>query len=202
MDKIGYGFEKIIKLMAPGCEEKAKETGAIKRSRQIKNAEDLLKVNLLYLTRGESYGKTSAMLKLTEEISLNKTGVYERINKSGDWLRWIGENICRNAGLIAEPPKWLEGKRVCLLDASDESINGSKKADYRLHYMIELYQLKLVERHLTEAKEGEKLSRFNEIGRNDIIMADRAYGTIKGIEYALEKGADYIFRLKAKSFNL
>lgn len=89
-----------------------------------------------------------------------------------------------------------------MVDASDESMNGSKKADYRLHYMVELFQLKLVEMNLTEAKEGEKLSRFNKIGEKDIIMADRAYGTIKGIEYAREKRADYIFRLKAKSFNV
>jgi len=201
MKKIGYGFEKIIELMPEGWEEKAKETGAIKRSRQIKNAEDLLKVNLLYLTSGGSFGKTSAMLKLTEDIRLNKNAVYERINKSGEWLKWLCTNICRNTDLIAEPPEWLKEKRVCLLDASDESMNGSKKADYRLHYMVELFQLKLVEMHLTEAKEGEKLSRFNEIGKKDIIMGDRAYGTIKGIEYAIEKEADYIFRLKAKSFN-
>jgi len=117
-------------------------------------------------------------------------------------LQWICGNICRNTGLIGERPKCLEGKQVCMFDASTESINGSKKADYRLHYMIELFQLKLIEMHLTEAKEGEKLSRFENIGKNDIIMADRAYGTVKGVEYALEKGADYIFRLKAKSFNL
>lgn len=202
MENTGYGFKKIIEMLPECWEEKAKETGAIARSRKIKNAEELLKLNLLYLTSGGTFGKTSAMLKLTEDKSLNKNAVYERIVKSGDWLQWLCENICKNEGLIAEPPKWLEGKRVCLLDASDESINGSKKADYRLHYMIELFQLKLVEKHLTQATEGEKLTRFSEVGKNDIIIADRAYGTLKGIEYALEKEADYIFRLKAKAFNL
>lgn len=202
MEKIAYGYEKIKEIMPAGWEAKAKELGAITRSRNIKNADELLRLNLLYLTSGESYGKTSAMLKLTGEISLNKNAVFERVNKSADWLKWLCENICRNVGLIAEQPEWLKNKKVCLLDASDESINGSKKADYRLHYMIELFHMELVEMHLTEAKEGEKLTRFENIGQNDIIIADRAYGTLRGIEYAVEKKADYIFRLKAKAFNL
>lgn len=50
-------FKKIIELMPLGWEEKAKELKAITRSRKIKNAEELLRLNLLYLTSGESFGK-------------------------------------------------------------------------------------------------------------------------------------------------
>jgi len=80
-------FKKIVEMMPSGWKEKAKETKAITRSRKIKNAEELLRLNLLYLTSGGSFGKTSAMLKLTEENHLNKNAVYERIAKSGEWLR-------------------------------------------------------------------------------------------------------------------
>ena len=125
MESTGYGYGKIIEIIPDGWEEKAKEFGAISRSRQIKNAEELLRINLLYLTSGGSFGKTSAMLKMTEEIKLNKNAVYERIIKSADWLQRLCENISRNTGLIAEMPKWLKDKRVCLLDASDESIDLS-----------------------------------------------------------------------------
>jgi len=58
MDKIGYGLEKIIKLMPMVWEVKAKERGDMKKS-----AEDLLKVKLLYLTSRRSLGETQAMLK-------------------------------------------------------------------------------------------------------------------------------------------
>lgn len=33
-----------------------------------------------------------------------------------------------------------------------------------------------------------------------MIIVDRTYGTIKGIEYVIHKKADFVFRLKAKSF--
>lgn len=41
MKKIGFGFEKIIELMPMEWKDITKETGTIKRSWQIKNAEDL-----------------------------------------------------------------------------------------------------------------------------------------------------------------
>jgi len=196
------GFEKILENMPEGWEEQARETGALTRSRKIKNAEDLLKVLLLYLTVGGSLGKTSAMLKLTEEISLNKNATRERIIKSVSWMKWLCENICRNAGLIVSKPQWLEDRRIALVDATDEAINGSTNADYRLHYMMDLFTFDTIEMHLTESRTGEKLSNFKQIKKGDIIIADRAYGTIKSIEYAESLNADFILRLKAKSFNL
>jgi hypothetical protein len=68
--------------------------------------------------------------------------------------------------------------------------------------VMDIFTLETVEIKLTDEKTGEKLSNFDEIGWNDIIMGDRAYGTLKSIEYAQSKGADYVFRLKADAFNL
>lgn len=116
-----------------GREEAAKETGA--------------------------FGKTSAMLKLTQENSLNKNAVYERILKSADWLQWLCQNLCRKKGFLAPLPQWLENRRVCLVDESDESKPGRKGADYRLHYLVELFQLSIIEMHLTSEKEGENISK-------------------------------------------
>lgn len=196
------GFEKIIELMPAGWEEKAKETGAITRSRKIKNAAELLRLNFLYLTSGGSFGKTSAMLKLTEENSLNKNAVYERVKKSSEWLRWLCENICRKEYQIMESPKWLKNKRVCLIDATDEAKKGSNYADFRLHYCIELFTFGLLEMHLTSASEGEKLTRFEKFQKDDIVIADRAYPSIKGILALEEKGVDYVLRFRSNAFNL
>lgn len=202
MEKRENNFKRITSLMPCGWEEKARETGAITRSRKIKNAEELLRLNLLYLTSGGSFGKTAAMLKLTEELSLNKNAVYERIAKSGEWLRWLSENICRNSGQLAERPDWLSKKRVCLIDASDEAKPGSNKADYRLHYCVELFTLEMVEMQLTESSKGEKLTNFYNLTKGDLIIADRAYGTIKGLEHLIEKGCEFVIRLRSNAFKV
>lgn len=97
--------------MPLGWEEKAKELRAITRSRKIKNAEELLRLYLLYLTNGESFEKTSAILNMSDANNLNKNAVYERISKSRDWLKWLCENISRNAGELVRKPKWLQDKK-------------------------------------------------------------------------------------------
>lgn len=196
-------YEKLTDLLPEGWREAAKSEKAIQRSGPyIKTADDLLKVNFLYLTEGVSFGQTAAMLQITGEYPLTKNAVYERVTKSGDWLKWMCEHLCRENGYIAEKPQWLEDYRVCLVDATNTSKPGSNGADYRLHYLIELFQLSMVEMYLTSAAEGETITRYQKLEKKDIVLGDRAYGTMKGIRHVREQDADYIFRLKANSFIL
>lgn len=193
----------IYKMMPAGWEEAAKETGALVRSRNIRTPKELLRLNFLYQTSGDSYGLTSALTQISEnQTGLNKTAVQKRITNSGKWLKWILQQMCIEGKYLSEVPQWLEEYRVCLTDASDYIKQGSKNADFRFHHMIELFSLNIVEFHFTEASEGEKISRYQSIKSKDIIIADRAYGTIKGMEYVSGKGADFLFRLRAKAFNL
>jgi len=173
--------------------------GAFTRGREIKTADDLLTLNLLYMTQGESFQMTSAMMKLTENISVNKNAVYKRIKGSWRWLQWMAQNICKENGYMAEKPTWLEDKNVCLIDASDMALKGSKSSDYRLHYMFDLFNFTCRSMEITTIKEGEKLDRY-QVGKDDILIADRIYGTIKGIEYAKANESDFILRLKSKAF--
>lgn len=193
-----------IELLLPkGWQEAARTEHALTRKgRQIKTAEDLLRLNFLYLTEGESFGQTAAILQLTEKMPLSKNAVYERIINSGPWLKWMCEHLCREKGIIQSTPDFLKPYRVCLVDASAEAKRGSTKIDYRLHYMIELFNLSMVEMHMTTSDGGETITRYNNFKKDDLIIGDRAYGTLKGISYVAEKQAHYLFRLKANSFQL
>lgn len=196
------GYEKIISLMPAGWEDKARELGALTRSRKIQTASDLLKLNLLHLTSGGSFGGTSAMLKISEGLELNKNAVYERICKSGKWLKWLCQNFCRNSGFVVDKPNWLADRRICLVDATEEAKRGSLISDYRLHCMLELFTLDTIELNQTKSSQGETLLNFKNIVKGDIVIGDRAYGNIKAMEYALEKDADFCFRFRANAFNL
>ena len=48
----------------------------------------------------------------------------------------------------------------------------------------------------------ESMTNFQSIQKNDLMVADRAYGTLTGMRYLEEHGAYYVLRLKAKAFNL
>jgi hypothetical protein len=104
--------------------------------------------------------------------------------------------------MLVEKPGWLEGKAVYVVDASDESVYGSSKTDFRLHYSVGLFDLGMKEMRLTDAKTGEKLSNFERFGKDDLIIADRAYRTIAGIESLGVCGSEYLQRYRSGAFNL
>jgi hypothetical protein len=202
MEEDNFTFEYLVTILPERWKEKAKELGALQRSRQIKTAEDLLKLIFLYLTEGKSFGKTSALLSTNEGCHLTKKAIYTRVSNSAEWLRWLCENLCRESRMLAEKPSWLEGKTVYLADASDESVYGSSKGDYRLLYSVGLFDLSIKEMHLADAGTGEQLSNFQRFTRGDLVIADRTYGTIEGIEYLGRCGSDFLLGYRTGAFNL
>lgn len=193
--------EVLLKYLPEGWEEAAKKEGALQRSRKIKTAEDLLYMVLLYLTSAGSYQTTSALMKLSTGIRMNKEAVRKRIMGCWLWLRWMGDRLCRRHGYTIEKPKWIAERRVLLIDASDMALRGSGTSDYRLHYAFDLFEYGCAQAELTGIDEGEKLSRY-ELRANDIVVADRAYGTVAGMECVRQSGADFLLRLKTGAFAL
>jgi hypothetical protein len=158
MGEDNYTFEDLAAILPELWREKAKELGALQRAREIKTPEDLPKLIFLYLTEGKSFGNTSALLRMSESCHLTKKAIYTRMCNSVEWLRWLCENLCRESRMLVERPVWLLEKRVYLVDASDESVYGSSKTGFRLHYCVGLFDLDMKEMRLTDAKTGEKLS--------------------------------------------
>lgn len=194
-------MKDITQYLPAGWEEKARETGAFTRARNIKTAEDLLALNMLYITNEGSFQMASAMMKLTKGISVNKNAVYERITASWRWLRWMAEELCKKQGAKIEKPAFLGDRHVKLLDASDETTKGKEKSIWRLHYVFDLFEFQCTSMELTTNKEGERLTR-HEVSKSDIFIADRIYCTMSGIEHVLSNEGDYLIRFRSKAFNL
>jgi hypothetical protein len=202
MGKGEIRFERMLRLLPEGWEEKAKELGALQRAREIKTPEELLRLILLYMTEGKSFAGTSAITLLSGEATLNKMAVYKRIRNSADWLQWLCENICRKTGLIVNKPAWLKGKNVKLVDGTEDVKCGIRRKCYMLHYSLDLFTLGTEEFLITDMRTGEKLVNFKKIGRSDIVMGDRIYGTLPGIGYLHQQKAGYVLRIKSRGFNL
>ena len=129
---------------------------------------------------------------------MSKVAIFQRVQKSAEWLEWLTVNFCRKHEYLAERPEWLEEYRVTVADAT--KVMG--KELYTLHMMIELFSLSVAEQILTDGASGESMTNFQSIRKNDLILADRVYGTVRGMRWLEERGAYYAFRLKAKAFNL
>ena len=194
-------WEELKPYLPSDWEAKAKELGALVRRRGIKTADELLALNLLHVKDGGSYQATSSLMKLTAGISLDKNAVYHRIKASWPWLRYMAEGVCRLQGIAIPKPSFIGDKHVRLIDASDIALPGGTSSAYRLHYDFDLFGFTARSLEMTAAKEGEKLTRYK-IEANDIIIADRVYGTITGIEHVLSWQGSFVLRLRSKSFNL
>jgi len=202
MKTINYTkIDEITQYLPENWKELSKEAGAFTRARNIKTPEDLLALNMLYITNEGSFQITSAMMKLARGISVNKNAVYERITKSGEWLRRMSQSLCQTQGAGIKKPEFLGEKHVKLIDASDETTRGKDKTTWRLHYVFDLFEFSATSIELTTNKEGEKLTR-HAVSKNDVIIADRIYCTISGIEHVLSNEGDYLLRFKSKAFHL
>ena len=195
-------FKKLLKMLPEGWEAKAKELGALQRAREIKTPEELLRLNLLYLTEGKSMAGTSAITNLSGAATMSKVAVFKRIQNSGEWLKWMCTHIYRNAGLLIEKPGWLKDRNVLLVDGSEDGQGGRERRYFMLHYSMNLFTLEAREFAITEEETGEKLANFTKLGPQDIVIGDQAYGTLAGLAHLKEYGADYVLRLRGLAFNL
>jgi len=193
---------KIIKYMPKGWQEKAKELGAMEReSGVIRSAESLLRLNMLYITNEGSFQMAAMGMALTEGKVMSKVAAFKRIRKSGEWLRWIAKELCATQGATVEKPAFLGDRHVKLVDASDETTKGKDKTTWRLHYVFNLFEFQCASMEVTTNKEGERLTR-HAVSENDIMIADRIYCTMSGIDHVLENKGDFVIRFKSKAFNL
>jgi hypothetical protein len=190
----------MLRLLPEGWEAKAKELGALQRAREIKTPGELLRLILLYLTQGKSFAGTSAIVQLSGEAALNKMAVYKRFRNSAAWLQWMCEHIYRRAGLTAAKPVWLKNKNVILVDGTEDIKCGVRRQCYTLHYSLDLFTLGARELLVTDRRTGEKLSNFKWLGKGDIVMGDRMYGTVRGVAHLKKLKAGYVLRIQTRAF--
>jgi len=195
-------MKEITKYLPGGWQEKAKELGAMSReSGVIRSAESLLRLNMLYVTNEGSFQMSAMGMGLTEGIVMSKVAAFKRIQKSGEWLRWMAKELCAIEGASIEKPEFIGDKQVKLVDASDETTKGKNKNTWRLHYVFNLFEFQCSSMEITTNQEGERLTR-HEVTADDIMIADRIYCTMSGIEHVTERCGNYVLRFKSKAFHL
>lgn len=198
MEKIKSEWEVLTSYLPQGWEEKAKATGAIRRSRKVSSAGELLQVELLHLGEGLSLKEASAVAREGEVVNISSVALYKRLRNSGEWLKWIAENMLKRFGVQAEKPIWLENYNVRAVDGSHISEQGSTGTDWILHYSWELFGMRNDYFEITPVKNGETMLRFP-VNNGDLILADRLYGKSKSFDYITGNGASFIIRLKHKA---
>jgi hypothetical protein len=156
---------------------------------------------LFHLFHGTSLVSTSVASKLLKIADISDVGFMKKFQKCGEWFRWIAEEIKLGFIIDYTPPECIKDYRLLGIDGSDVTEKGVTGSLYRLHYAVDIMKMQTVEYKITSEKTGEKLSVFN-FQEGDLILGDRIFGTLSGINYVRQCKADCILRLRSKCFKM
>lgn len=194
-------IKELVDLLPEGYEKECYEKKAIKRKRIIKRPLDLIVLLLYYLYDNHSLVDVSQFAILKNIGNISDTALIKKFIQCKDWVQWLTEKMMPNEIIHYKKPKGLEPYRAIAVDASDIVQKGAVKKTWRLHYGIDLFSLTCNQFKLTERSTGESLKNF-EIKKKDLIIADRAYGTMTSIGHCLKSGGEFIIRIRNKPFTL
>ena len=132
---------------------------------------------------------------------ISDVGFMKRFVKCKDWIIQLTQHILPNPVIEYKKPEWLKPYRVLAIDASDIVEKGAVKKLWHLHYAVHIFFLTCSQFKITGQSTGESLKNFT-LAKGCLVIADRAYGTIKSIEHCLASGGDFIIQIKNKAFNI
>lgn len=193
------GVASLIREMPKGYEAACFETKAIMRKRDIKDPNDLMLLSLYHLLTGCSLIEISEISKLAKLGDISDVAFMKRFRNCNEWFKWIISHT-KSEGLSAYTlPESIMKYRVLAVDATDVSEKGRSGRIYRLHYALDVFKMHSVYYSITTNEVGEHLRNF-ELAQNDLVLADRGYSTLSGIEYCRSRGAQFVIRMRSKCF--
>mgnify|MGYP006287384119 FL=1 len=187
-------FDYLVSFLPVGWQKKARELGALRRCRKIPDAATLLRILLLHLTEGCSLRETSVRIKRGGIADVSDVTIMDRLRVSGEWLRWMSVELMRN--WITKQPDVVFGsrRRVRLVDGTRVKEPGPTGSSWCVHYSVELPTLRCCELHVQDKHgSGETFKKFD-IRENDLMIGDRAYGTVPSIFHVTDSGGDVLVR--------
>ena len=183
-------WEVLQQFLPPGWAEQARATGALRRTRGVRDAAALLRVLLMHLGQGCSLAETAVRAREAGLAQLSAVALFKRLRASEAWLLWLAQQLGgAGQGLWAAPQRVVRA-----IDATVVSEPGSTGTNWRLHYGLRLADLRCDFFELTDVRGGESWKRVP-VRRGEILLGDRIYGRSSGIAHVLKAEADVVVRL-------
>jgi Transposase DDE domain len=181
-------------LLPQGWQAKARELGALRRTRGVSDAGVLLRVLLIHLAHGHGLRTTSALARQSGLAQLSDVALLKRLRGCADWFEWMARGLRQR--WMPQPPQqqscW-RGRHIRLVDGTMVSEPGPTGSKWRLHYSVTLPDLHCEEVILSGTEQGETLRRFT-AHAGDVFIADRGYAHPAGVAHVRTQGGDVVIR--------
>jgi hypothetical protein len=194
-------YKVLTRFFPAGWRVKLKELNALNRCRNIKSANALIQILLIHLADGCSLRETVARVKQANLATISDVALLKRLRSASQWFNWMSLQLLSKVGVEISPPKWLKEYHVKTIDASVITEPGSTGTDWRLHYSLNLYNLSCEDFKITKPNIGESFLNFK-VNKGDLLIGDRAYGRLKGMQYVTSNHGHFISRYMSGVFSL
>jgi hypothetical protein len=194
-------WDVLLSFLPAGWAEKAFELGALARKRKIDSPETLLRLLLIHLADGKSLRTTAAYSHEVELCKINDVSLLHRLRASEGWFRWMSQKIVKDLKGSELPAALGQKFRVRIVDGTAITEPGSTGSDWRVHYCLELPNLRCDSFTITGAAIGEDFQRYS-IEKGDLLIADRGYCKRAGICHVLGHGGDVLVRFHSSNLPL
>lgn len=191
----------VTDMLPAQWQSKAVELGAVRRLRGFASVEALLRVLLIHLADGCSLRETVVRARAGDLADVSDVALLKRLRGCGLWFQWMLQEMAANMSLSMAPSEFLADRSVRLMDGSVVCEPGATGSTWRLHYALNLRTLSCDEVHVTEAKEGESLTRFS-IHAGDVVMADRGFTNRRGVRHVMQHHGDVVLRMNLTNLPL
>lgn len=194
---MGWDWASVVERLEEHVDLEASSrcSGAIRRTRVIKSAAQLLRLLLAYVLGGLSFRGTAAWAEAAGHVSMSDVAILKRARRCGPWLRQMVETLA-----ALECPAAVVGdtRRIVAIDATMVCSPGDKQDYAVLHTAYDVTAQCFLHTSLTDRHTAERLD-IGQIGPGEIRLGDRAYARWDGLHAVVTAGADYLVRLAAKA---
>jgi hypothetical protein len=193
-------WEVIRKVFPADLDAIARQSGSLRRARNVGDAETLLRLLLMH-GGGLSLQQTVRRARQQGLGRLSAVALFKRLRRSGAFLQQLAGQLLQQVQPRAPPVSWPGGYRLRLIDATTIKEPGPTGRCWRLHYSVRLPDLACDHFELTDLQAGESFKRW-QAAADEVLLADRAYAHREAVGALLDQGVKVVVRLKGRSFPL
>jgi len=177
----------------------ARQCKAIERGRKLMSGVDLLRLALARGPGGLSLSETAAWATMAGLPAMSDPGIKYRLDKAVGFLSAVMSRqlAAQSAGASVRWP----GRVLRVSDGTCISKRGSKGTDWRVHAVYDLGRGGFAHLELTDGHGGEAIDRGAAVSA-EVRIGDRNYATAPSLERYHRDGADFIVRVRWRSFTL
>jgi len=186
----------ILTLLPGDLEESAKQTEALRRCRNVPNAEALLRMALAYAVSDLSLKDVAAWASALDVAQITGPGLFYRLREAEGWL----ERVLAQT-LQCEMESGPKGWPLRVVDATVINGPGATGTEWRAHVLTDpaTGQFRSVE--LSDERVGESYA-LHPMRAGDVVLGDRAYATARGVATVRRQQAHVVARMNPHTIRL